>query len=108
MALRGLAEMLPALRTYFDRVPRPVVDGGYYNKTRENRPLIGPLPVEGAYLIGALSGFGLMSAAAAGELLAAHLTRGELPPYAPAFDLGRYDDPAYQQLLEDWRESGQL
>jgi glycine/D-amino acid oxidase-like deaminating enzyme len=108
VALRGLAEMLPALRAYFDRAPRPVVDGGYYNKTRENRPLIGPLPVKGAYLIGALSGFGLMAASAAGELLAAHLTGAALPSYAPAFTLSRYDDPAYQQLLENWGESGQL
>ncbi len=108
VALRGLAEMLPALSAYFDRAPRPVVDGGYYNKTRENRPLIGPLPVEGAYLIGALSGFGLMAASAAGELLAAHLTGAELPPYAPAFTLSRYDDPTYQELLENWGGSGQL
>jgi glycine/D-amino acid oxidase-like deaminating enzyme len=108
VALRGLAEMLPALKAYFDRAPRPVVDGGYYNKTRENRPLVGPLPVEGAYLIGALSGFGLMAASAAGELLAAHLTGEELPPYAPAFALNRYEDPAYQELLENWSNSGQL
>lgn len=108
VALRGLAEMLPALRTYFERTPRPVVDGGYYNKTRENRPLIGPLPVEGAYLIGALSGFGLMAASAAGDLLAAHLTGAELPFYAPAFTLSRYDDPAYQHLLANWGDSGQL
>ncbi len=108
VALRGLAEMLPALRSYFGRAPRPVVDGGYYIKTRENRPLIGPLPVAGAYLIGALSGFGLMAAAAAGELLAAHLTGAELPGYAPAFALSRYEEPAYQQLLANWGDSGQL
>ena len=32
-----------------------VIDGGYYCKTQENRPLVGPLPVAGAYMIGALS-----------------------------------------------------
>ena len=26
-----------------ERLPRGVVDGGFYTKTRENRPLIGPL-----------------------------------------------------------------
>jgi len=108
IALRGLATMLPGLRAYFDKMPRPQLDGGYYTKTRENRPLIGPLPVQGAYLIGALSGFGLMASCAAGELLAAHVTGSSLPLYAPAFALSRYDDPAYQRSLEDWRESGQL
>ncbi|MEW5960355.1 MAG: FAD-dependent oxidoreductase [Chloroflexota bacterium] len=108
VALRGLAVMLPGLRAYFGRVPRPYVDGGYYIKTRENRPLIGPLPAAGAYLIGALSGFGLMASSAAGELLAGHITGNDLPPYAAAFRLERYDDPAYQALLANWGESGQL
>jgi glycine/D-amino acid oxidase-like deaminating enzyme len=108
VALRGLARMVPGLRAYFGRAPRPVVDGGYYLKTRENRPLIGPLPVGGAFIIGALSGFGLMASPAAGEILAAHVV-GESPPsYAGAFRLERYDDPAYQALLEDWGSSGQL
>jgi glycine/D-amino acid oxidase-like deaminating enzyme len=108
VVLRGLATMIPGLRAYCERAPRPVVDGGYYTKTRENRPLIGPLPVKGAYVIGALSGFGIMAGCAAGELLAAHLTGSPLPPYAPAFALERYDDPAYLSLLENWESSGQL
>jgi glycine/D-amino acid oxidase-like deaminating enzyme len=108
VVLRGLATMIPGLRAYFDRMPKPVVDGGYYTKTRENRPLVGPLPVEGAYIIGALSGFGLMAAAASGELLSAHLMGNELPAYAPAFALERYEDPGYQKLLEDWGDYGQL
>ena len=108
IVLRGLVTMLPGLAGYLDRAPRPVIDGGYYTKTRENRPLIGPLPVEGAYVIGALSGFGVMAACAAGELLAAHLTGAPLPRYAPAFLLTRYQDPAYRRLLDSWDESGQL
>ncbi len=28
--------------------------------------------------------------------------------YAPAFHLDRYDDPAYQKLLDNWGDSGQL
>jgi len=108
IVLRGLTTMLPGLEAYLDRAPRPAIDAGYYTKTRENRPLIGPLPVEGAYVIGALSGFGVMAACAAGELLAAHLTGGTLPHYAPAFLLGRYRDPAYQRLLDTWDETGQL
>ena len=108
VAFRGLSAMLPGLIAYFDRMPKPFLDGGYYTKTRENRLLACPLPVEGTYVIGALSGYGLMAACAAGELLAAHLIGNELPPYAPAFALERYQDPAYRQLLEDWGNSGQL
>jgi sarcosine oxidase, subunit beta len=106
--LRGLAAMLPGLKAYFEHSERPFLDGGYYTRTRENRPLIGPLPVQGAYLIGALSGFGLMAACAAGELLALHLTGQALPPYAPAFLLERYADPAYLGSIAGIEDFGQL
>jgi len=46
--LRGLAQMIPGPSVYFGQGKLAHVDGGYYCKTRENRPLIGPLPVEGA------------------------------------------------------------
>jgi glycine/D-amino acid oxidase-like deaminating enzyme len=108
VALRGLSRMIPALGAYVGRAPRPVVDGGYYLKTRENRPLIGPLPVEGSFVLGALSGFGLMASAAAGDLLAAYVVGEPVPEYASAFRLERYEDPAYQKLLETWGGSGQL
>ncbi len=108
IALRGMSRMVPGLASYFGRLPRPVVDGGYYARTRENRPLIGPLPVEGAYLIGALSGFGIMASPAAGELLAAHIVGADLPGYAHWFGFERYEDPSYQALLEDWESDGQL
>ena len=108
IALRGLATMLPALSAYFGKAPRPVLDGGYYTKTRENRPLISPLPVEGTFVIGALSGYGLMASQAAGELIAAYVTHQTLPDYAQAFDLRRYQNPDYQELLTRWGSSGQL
>ncbi|WP_027883165.1 NAD(P)/FAD-dependent oxidoreductase [Meiothermus rufus] len=108
LTLRALSCMLPELRAYFPRLPRAWVDGGYYLKTPENRPLIGPLPVAGAYILGALSGFGVMAACAAGELLAAHVLGRPLPAYAPAFVPGRYQDPAYQQRLAAWGETAQL
>jgi glycine/D-amino acid oxidase-like deaminating enzyme len=108
IALRGLTAMLPRMQEYFARMPRPQLDGGYYTKTRENRPLVGPLSVDGAYVIGAVSGYGIMSACGVGDLLAAHITGGQLPVYAPAFDLGRYEDPEYQKRLENWGDSGQL
>jgi len=108
IVLRGLIKMLPGMKAYLDRTPKPVVDGGYYTKTRENRPLIGPLPVEGAYVIGALSGFGIMAACGAGDLLAAHIVGKKLPDYAHSFSVDRYSDPDYQEKLEDWGSSGQL
>jgi glycine/D-amino acid oxidase-like deaminating enzyme len=108
IALRGLMTLIPDLKAYIGRIPKLVVDGGYYAKTQENRPLIGPLPVKGAHVIGALSGFGLMASPAAGELLAAHVTGSVLPRYAPAFALERYQNPEYQKLLENWGSTGQL
>ncbi len=108
VALRGLSRMIPGLKAYIGRMPKPFVDGGYYVKTQENRLLAGPLPVKGAYILGALSGYGLMASPAAGELLAAHVAGAQLPSYARWFDLGRYQEDDYQRLLETWEASGQL
>lgn len=91
IVLRGLARMIPGMRAYFDTADELPVDGGYYCKTPDNRPLIGPLPVEGAYIAGALSGYGVMGSQAAGELVAAHVTGGALPDYARAFAFDRFD-----------------
>lgn len=108
ITLRGLCKMLPGLRPYLAHFPQPYIDSGYYTKTKENRPLACPLPVEGAYLIGAMSGFGIMASAALGELLTLHISGSSLPDYAPAFDLTRYQDPAYQQMLDNWGQTWQL
>jgi glycine/D-amino acid oxidase-like deaminating enzyme len=108
IALRGATRMVPALAAYVGTGARPFIDGGYYIKTRENRPLIGPLPVEGAYITGAYSGFGVMAACAGGELIARHILGGALPSYAPAFALTRYEDPSYRALLTTWGDGGQL
>jgi sarcosine oxidase, subunit beta len=108
ITMRGLSTMLPRLKEYFSRMPRPQLDGGYYTRTRENRPLVGPMCVDGAYMIGAVSGFGIMSACGVGDLLASHVTGAALPSYASAFTLERYDDPDYQKKLDEWGDSGQL
>jgi glycine/D-amino acid oxidase-like deaminating enzyme len=108
LCLRGLTTVLPGLEPYVDRLPRPFVDGGYYTKTRENRPLACPLQVEGAYVHGALSGFGLMASMGTAEVCAAHIAGSTLPGYAPAFDLARYDDDDYLARLESWGDDGQL
>jgi sarcosine oxidase, subunit beta len=108
LALRGLAVMLPRMKEYFVRMPRPQLDGGFYTKTRENRPLVGPMGVPGAYVIGAVSGYGIMSACGVADLLSAHVTGAQLPSYASAFDPARYDDPEYQTKLQNGADSGQL
>ncbi len=108
ICLRGMAAMVPGLAAYFEQPPRPFVDGGYYTKTRDNRPLAGPLPVEGAFVHGALSGFGLMASQGTAELVALHLTGESLPDYARAFRLERFDDPTYLALLDAWGDGGQL
>ena len=101
IALRGWSRMLPSLAGYFARLPRMTMDGGYYAKTPENRPLVGPLPIEGAWVNAAYSGFGIMGACAGGELLAAHVLGSRLPAYAPAFHPSRFDDPAYLRAFAD-------
>jgi glycine/D-amino acid oxidase-like deaminating enzyme len=108
IVLRGMTTLVPGLAVYLKRLPKSYVDGGYYTKTQENRPLIGPLPVEDAYIFAALSGYGLMAACAGGELLAAHVMGAALPTYAPAFLPSRYADPTYQRMLVEWGATGQL
>ena len=100
VVLRGLTRMVPGLGVYLERgMRRPFVDGGYYCKTRENRLLVGPTAVGGFHLLCGLSGYGIMAAPAAAELLGAHVAGGPLPPYAQAFSLARYRDPDYLAQL---------
>lgn len=108
VVMRGMVRLAPGLAQYVDRLPPVSVDGGYYTKTEENRPLIGPTGVEGSYVNAALSGYGLMAAPAAGELIALSVTGAELPSYHAAFRLDRYDDPGYRALLAGWGSTGQL
>ena len=108
IALRGWSRMLPSLQRYFARLPRMTVDGGYYAKTPENRPLVGPLPVAGAWVNAAYSGFGIMGACAGGELLAAHVCGAPLPAYAAALHPARFDDPGYLDKFASESADGQL
>jgi glycine/D-amino acid oxidase-like deaminating enzyme len=108
IALRGMSTMVPGLRAYEGKPPRPYVDGGYYVKTRENRPLIGPVGIEGAYISCAFSGFGVMASCGSGDLIARHILGAPLPEDAGAFLLARYQDPNYRALLENWGDGGQL
>ena len=106
--LRGCARMIPALEPY-GGVSGGFVDGGYYCKTPENRPLVGPLPIEGAFVVGALSGSGLMAAHGCGELLSLHVAGGALPDYARWFLPSRYENASYRELVAGWGPlAGQL
>ncbi len=108
IAVRGLRRILPGMQRYIEKMPRPFTDGGYYTKTKENRPLACPLSVEGAYVIGAASGYGIMASAALAELLALQIAKAKLPEYAQYFSLERYKDEEYLAMLTDWGESWQL
>ncbi len=106
--LRGLTTMIPALAGYRGNPPESVVDGGYYTKTTDNLPLIGPAGSDGSFVCGALSGYGVMAACAAGELAALHVAGGTIPAYGDAFHPARYDDPAYVEAAAAPTDTGQI
>ena len=109
VVMRGLSTMMPGLSVYLDGLPQSSIDGGYYTKTRENRPLIGPAGPDGFYLVCAFGGFGVMVSAGAADLIARYVTGEELPDYSPSFQLSRYDDPEYLAEIADVsKDSGQL
>lgn len=108
LLIRGLQKMVPRLEVYTEQIPKPVVDGGYYTKTIENRPIIGRTEIEGSYIIGALSGFGIMAACGAGELLALDILDKPLPDLSPKFWMNRYENPEYLKKIEGLENSGQL
>lgn len=98
--LRAGSRLHPSLATYIGRLPRGAHHyGGYYTMTEENWPLIGPMRTEGAYVAGALSGFGTMAACATGSLCAAWVAGARLPDYAGPLGLARYADKALMAQL---------
>lgn len=109
VVLRGAACLNPSLRTYYGRLPRgAVLYGGYYTMTPENWPLIGPLATPGAYVAGALSGFGTMAACATGDLCARWITGAPRPDYADRLSLARYGDAALMRELTELESKGVL
>ena len=93
IVMRGAARLNPALAPYVESFPsRWSHYGGYYPMTPENWPLIGPMGPDGAFVVGALSGFGSMSACAAGALCGAWIMNRDLPDFARPLSLARYED----------------
>jgi glycine/D-amino acid oxidase-like deaminating enzyme len=100
IVLRGASRLNPRLKTYCGRLPKQMSHyGGYYPMTEENWPLIGPMRTSGAFVAGALSGFGTMGACAAGALCAAWIRDTPRPDFAAQLTLARYEDETLMQKL---------
>jgi glycine/D-amino acid oxidase-like deaminating enzyme len=98
--LRGASRLNPTLATYIGRLPRGARHyGGYYTMTDENWPLIGKMKTEGAFVAGALSGFGSMAACATGALCAAWVAGQPVPTYAKSLSMERFADTALMARL---------
>ena len=109
IVLRGAAMFLPSLRPYVDAPPTRFNHyGGYYTMTEENWPLIGPMNDSGAFVVSGLSGFGSMSACAAGKLAAAHIRGGTLPTYASDLSLARLQNDTLLASLRNDPNKGLL
>jgi len=101
VVLRGASRLQPSLKAYYGKLPpRRIHYGGWYNMTKENWPLIGPMQIEGAFMNCAMSGFGTMASCAAGELCANWIAGAALPSYANGFSLNRYDNVQLMRKLQ--------
>jgi glycine/D-amino acid oxidase-like deaminating enzyme len=95
IVLRGASRLNPGLKAYFGRLTRGMRHyGGWYTRTEDNWPLVGPMGPHGAFMCVGLSGFGTMMACAVGELTAAWVTDAPLPDYAASFSKQRLEDPS--------------
>ena len=109
IVLRGASRLNPRLKQYYGRLPRQITHyGGYYTMTKENWPLIGPMKTEGAFVAGALSGFGTMAACATGALCASWVQGAERPAFAERLSLSRYDDENFMRQLRASAGTGVL
>jgi glycine/D-amino acid oxidase-like deaminating enzyme len=109
IVLRGASALNPVLKAYYDQLPTRLSHyGGYYTMTEENWPLIGPMGVDGAFIAGALSGFGTMAACALGSLCASWITGDDLPDYAHDLSLQRYENQTLMDALKHANSRGVL
>ena len=109
IVLRGAARLNPLLKSYYGHLPRNMHHyGGYYTMTEENWPLIGEMEGDGAFVVGAMSGFGTMAACAAGELCAQRILERQLPTYASALSPKRYENHDLVAQIESLSSRGIL
>ena len=109
IVLRAASRLNPSLRAYLGRLPRGARHyGGFYTMTAENWPLIGPMRTPGAFVAGALSGFGTMAACASGALCAAWIAGAPLPGHAPALSLARHANAPLMAELAAANSTGVL
>lgn len=120
VCLRGLLPAVPALEQYLGGPygasipPSTFVDGGYYTRTPQNVPLIGPVlhdaGISGMFICAGLSGFGIMASNGAGDLLAAAIDGNTdlLPWYAPYFHPGLRRRADVATEIERYAGAGQI
>jgi glycine/D-amino acid oxidase-like deaminating enzyme len=84
---------VPGLKQYIGKMHKLMHDGGYYVRTEGNLPLIGPMGVDGAFIV-QHDGM-VMAGCAAGALCAAWVTGSDLPDYADGLSFKRYDNPRF-------------
>ncbi len=74
VVLKGASQFIPALAEYAENTPTPIVEyGGYYTRTIKNWSLVGPTEINNVFIVGALAGFGSMTACSVGELCALYI-----------------------------------
>jgi glycine/D-amino acid oxidase-like deaminating enzyme len=108
LVVRGLAQYVPSFEKYIGKLTRSnaSIDGGYYTHAEDNRPILGPVPnVDGAFVCGGFSGYGIMAAPAAGEMIANYIAE---PSSVPEFASKLAVDRKMEAVSDDSKAGGQL
>jgi sarcosine oxidase subunit beta len=93
----GIRSLLPVL----EYVSFPLLVEGFYDVTPDHQPVLGPVEsFDGLWMAAGFSGHGFMLAPAVGDLLAAAIVDGAIPPSLDALSLNRFGGseltPEYQ------------
>ena len=109
IVMRGAAAFIPALQRVC-RVPANALLAlrRLLHDDRRKLAVSWADATDGAFMVAALSGFGSMSACAAGKLCAAWVCNGELPDYAVALSTHRYQDENLMAELRTATSKGLL